>query len=69
MKQAMDPKTFQLIQEMRQVMKKPKTSFTRVETKPPSTTPSETSKPYFVLQEYWSGRWEPTTITRTEPDL
>lgn len=38
--EAMDPKTFQLIQEMRQAMKKPKITFTQVETVSPSVLPS-----------------------------
>ena len=38
--EAMDPKTFQLIQEMRQAMKKPKITFTRVEKETPSVLPS-----------------------------
>ena len=41
--EAMDPKTFQLIQEMRQAMKKPKITFTRVEKETPSVLPSELS--------------------------
>lgn len=64
--EAMEPKTFQLIQEMRQAMKKPRITFTQVEMVSPSVLPSEINEPYFTIQETWGGRWEPGILTRSE---